>query len=370
MNSLVSVVFISLALLLSCSSAAVVMIKGRQLFVDGKLFIVQSVGYAPTPVGIDPTATPPYGDYFTSNFENIYRRDLPILRSLGANAVRIWGWDINADHTGFLDAALNAGDHPIYVIPGFFVSPSLYPNLADPNVVTKALNDLTTFITNIKNHPAVLFYLIGSDLNADWNYGFEKDALFSFLNTAAALVKSLEPSNPHPVSTALNDVESIATILKYDSPTPNLDFWSINVYRGCDFGPLFIQFGSVSLRPLFISEFGIDEYDDVSLRSNPHLQAECLTDLWGDIEGNETFTFGGSVVEYVDEYWKGKQGVADARHPNCPNYNPSEHSNCGYPNNNFPDKYANQGWFGLVEAGTFRPKEAYNQLAELWRSVD
>jgi len=369
MHRFSSLVFVLFVLLLHITSAIVVTIHGRQLFVDGNLFVVQSVGYAPTPVGVDPTQTPPYGDYFTSTYGNIYRRDLPILRSLGANAVRLWGWDINADHSAFLDAALNGGDHPIYVIPGFFLSPALYPNLADPNVRSKALTDITTFITNIKNHPAVLFYLIGSDLNADWNYGYEKDALFSWLNTAAALVKSLESSNPHPVSTALNDVDSVNAILRYETVSPNIDFWSINVYRGCDFGPLFLQFSSVSLKPLFISEFGIDEYDDASLRSNPHMQAECIADLWGDIEENNTYTFGGSVVEYVDEYWKGSLGIADSRHPGCPSYNYSQHTNCGYPNDNFPDKYANQAWFGLVQAGSFSPKEAYFQLAELWRSV-
>lgn len=89
----------------------------------------------------------------------------------------------------------------------------MYPNLADPATQAKVLTDLTTFITSIKQNPGVLFYLIGSDLNADWNYGFEKDVLFRFLNTLAAEVKKLEPDNPHPVSTAINDQDSIGTIL-------------------------------------------------------------------------------------------------------------------------------------------------------------
>jgi len=350
---------------------AKVTIEGRNLLVDGKRTIVQSVGYAPVPVGIDPTTTVPYGDYFTANFANIYRRDLVKIRDLGANAVRIWGWDITQDHSDFLNAAINAtAPHPIYVIPGFFISPSLYPNLADPSTQQKVIADLTTFITNIKQHPAVLFYLIGSDLNADWNYGNLKPELFSFLNVLAATVKKLEPENPHPVSTALNDQDSIGTILQYDTTVTNFDFWAVNVYRGCDFGPLFRQFQSISSRPIFISEFGIDEYDDVNLRVDSQAQARCIVDLWGDIEENETISFGGSVTEFLDEWWKSKLGIADSRHPNCPNYNPSIHTNCGSPNVNFPDKYANQAYFGIVDGSTLKEKLAYYQLQELWREIN
>lgn len=44
------------------------------------VFYFSAVGYAPVPIGSDPTVQPPYGDYFTSNYASIYKRDLTILR--------------------------------------------------------------------------------------------------------------------------------------------------------------------------------------------------------------------------------------------------------------------------------------------------
>jgi len=319
------------------------------------------VGYAPTPIGVDATVTPPYGDYFTSKYAEFWARDLPIIKAVGANAVRLWGWDITADHKAFLDA-VQAAD--LFVIPTFYMAPGTYPNLADPATKSKVYGDFDQFLKAINHHPAVLFYILGSDLNADWNYGFEKDVLFEVLNGLAVRAKTLEATNPRPVTTGLNDQLSVQTIKAFDTAT-KLDFWSVNVYRGCDFGTLFKEFTASSSRPLFISEFGIDAWDDVASAVNEEAQAQCYAKLWSEIQGNNSVAIGGSNTQYVDEWWKSKLAQADARHPSCPNYNATKHANCGYPNDNFPDKYANQAWFGIVDA-EFKLRRAYNQLQELW----
>lgn len=45
---------------------------------------------------------------------------------LGANTIRLWGWDIDGDHTEFLDMAYNGGNQPIYVIATIWMEPKLY----------------------------------------------------------------------------------------------------------------------------------------------------------------------------------------------------------------------------------------------------
>jgi len=237
--------------------------------------------------------------------------------------------------------------------------------LADPAVQAQVLADFTTFMNAIKSHPAVLLYIVGSDLNAQWNYGTNLAALFNVIDTLAAYAHSVNPLNL--VTTALNDEDSLDTISTFD--TTSVDFWSINVYRGCTFGTLFTQYAMKSKKPLFISEYGIDSFNDKSLALDQALQSNCIVTLSKEILINNATTIGGAVVEYVDEYWKGKLGISDARHPGCPSYNPQLHTICGYPNEAFPDGYANQAWFGIVSS-TFVPRTVFSALQTLWANVN
>jgi len=347
-----------------CNSAPVVTVVGRGLHVNGSPFTVKAVGYAPTPEGTDPTVTAPYGDYFTAQYSAFWKRDLPLIAKSGANAVKLWGWNNAQSHTAFLAEAVA---NNLFVIPTFFIGPSVYANLADPTTQAKVLSDFNSFLSDVGNNPAVLFYNLGSDLNADWNYGAEISSVFTVLNSLVARLKIVEIANPRPTSTAINDGNSIPTISIYD-PTTLLDLWSVNVYRGCSFGALFSTFKAASSRPLFLSEFGIDAYNDLQQAVNQQQHANCFVSQWGEIMGNSSITIGGSVVEYVDEFWKGKQAQADARHPGCPNYNPAIQTNCGYTNNNFPDNYANSAYYGLVDS-KFTPRLAYTALQKLWTNV-
>ena len=79
-------------------------VSGKQLLVNGTPFTVKGVVYSPVPIGEDPHASP-YGDYFTAPYSALHNRDLPVLRTLGANAVRLYHWEKSADHFDFLDQA-------------------------------------------------------------------------------------------------------------------------------------------------------------------------------------------------------------------------------------------------------------------------
>jgi hypothetical protein len=334
-------------------------------FYDGEAeTIIKAVGYSPVPIGSDPTVQPPYGDYFTANYATIYKRDLAILRNLGINAIRLWGWGNGADHSDFLNTAYNGGVNPIYVIVQFWMGPGTYPDLSDQAVQLMVLNDFTLFVNTINANPAVLFYIVGSDLNAGWNYGGNLTALFLMLDKLADHVHTVNPNNL--VTTALNDVDSGNTILTFDGLV-SFDYWSINVYRGCTFGTMFNDYASVSKKPLFISEYGIDSFNDHNMALDQALQSNCIVSLSKEILSHNATALGGAVVEYVDEYWKGKNGAVDARHPGCPNYNAQLHSICGYPNDAFPDGYANQAWFGIVNA-SFAPRTVFTALQALWQS--
>jgi len=365
-KALLSSVLIVVLFFLNASHSFNVDVVGRTIVVDSKVFQVRAIGYSPTPPGADATITPPYGDYFTQNYSDIYLKDIPVLKSLGANVLRLWGWNNSANHTHFLDAVHAQG---LWVIPTFYMGVGTYPNLADPKVAQQVVDDFHTFMYSIDEHPAVLLYELGEDLNADWNYGPERDILYPLLNKLAAIGEGILPINEsRPFSTALNDQHAIPDIVQYESVSQNINIWSINVYRGCEFGYLFANFSTASKKPLLISETGIDAYNDAALALDETMQANCLTSLWNQIASNSSVAVGGTFTEFIDEWWKGKLGQNDARHPGCPNYDPAVHSNCGYPNEGFPDLYANQGWFGLLDY-QLNPRKAYFAIQSLWKSA-
>lgn len=348
--------------------------SNRQLLVNGNPFTIKGVGYSPVPIGDDPETTPPYGDYFTSDYSSIYDRDLPLLRDMGANTIHLWVWDNTADHLAFLDKAYNDGVNPIYVIAGFWINPSLDIDPTSPSNVRGQLKaQFREMVAIHKNHPAILMWAIGSDLNASSMYGNHLDHLFSLINELATESHVEEGSNYHPVTTALADINLINTILNHDASVPALDVWGANVYRGNTFGTLFADFYAASTKPLAILEYGIDSYDnthgDEYEKIGTPYQADYAETLWKEIEANADTCIGGSIMAYSDEWWKGKYGTGTG----CPDNNPAVHSTCGYTAASHPDGYSNEEYSGIVriiDNGTgpdiMEPRYVYYRLQSLW----
>lgn len=355
------------------SLATTVTISGRQILLDGAPFIIKGVGYAPVPICIDPTTTPPHGDYFTSDYSNIYDRDLPLLRQMGANTVRLWGWNNQSNHTDFLDKAYNNGNNPIYVIVTFWMDP-LYYDITDPDVRKAVKQAFRQMVAAHKNHPAVLMWSIGNELNAPWMYGSCLDTLFNLIDEMAQEAHEEEGENAHPVTTPLANIDLINTIATYDPSMTYLDIWSVQVYRGQSFGSLFTDYAAVSERPVAILEFGIDAYDnrygDEYENIGVPYQAIYAEALWEEIEANSDVCCGGSIMAYSDEWWKGKYGQPG---PGCPDYDPCFHSTCGYPIVSHPDGFSNEEWWGImrtIDNGSapdiMQPRAVYYTLQSLW----
>jgi hypothetical protein len=359
--------------------AADVAVVGRHIFLDGKPFTMKGVGYSPVPIGIDPETSPPYGDYFTSEYGAIHSRDIPILRRMGANTIRLWGWNNTADHTDFLDKTYNGGDDPIYVVVTFWMGPSVYPDISSAEARAEIKSAFRNMVAAHKNHPAVLMWSIGNELNAPWNYGNHLSDLISLINEMASEAHMEEGAACHPVTSPLADIDLIGTIAAYDSSLNQMDLWSVQVYRGQSFGSLFSDYQNVSTKPLAILEYGIDAYDDGNGDEYENIgvpyQALYAKALWTEISKNSDVCMGGSIMAYSDEWWKGKYGKTDLDHPNCPENNPLLHSTCGYSNNSHPDDYANEEWWGImrtqdngIDPDIMQPRRIYYTLMSLWRS--
>ncbi len=349
-------------------------VSGKQLLVNGTPFTVKGVVYSPVPIGEDPNVSP-YGDYFTASYSALHNRDLPVLRTLGANAVRLYHWEKTADHFNFLDQAYNGGSSPIYVIAGYWINEGLDIDPVSPtNVRNQIKADFQEMVAAHKDHPAILMWSVGHNLNLPDAYGNNLPHLFSLINELAEAAHLEEGAKAHPVTTALADQNLAATLADYEGAVPALDIWGANVYRGNSFATLFSDIDPVSQKPLLLLEYGIDAYDNT--RGNEYeklgntTQADITEGLWKEIAAHGQTCVGGTIMSYSDEWWKGRY-AGDTSCP--PDPDPAVHGRCGFATNTQPDGYANEEWWGIVrilDNGTgpdkVEPRAVYYRLQYLW----
>ncbi|MDD5066328.1 MAG: glycoside hydrolase family 2 TIM barrel-domain containing protein [bacterium] len=333
----------------------------RDLYVNDEKFVVRGVGYAPTPIG--------YGvgsyDYFKDS--SVYTRDIPLLRQMGCNTIRTWA---KVTSTAFLDSCYNNGDSPIYVIMGF----SYDPNSAISNSTYRQtkISEFKSYVNTYKDHRAVLLWCIGNDDNNGFSIlDSERTKLYQFINDMAKAAHEAEGRDFHPTTTALADNGSLAdgdignlNRAADDASMIYLDIWGLNLYPQpypADFTASFSSFAGKSAKPLLITEFGIDAYNN-GVGPDESTQATNMVRLWHSIKANPSgVCVGGSIMAYSDEWWKAG--------------NSSSHdTGGGGPRSDQPDNFSNEEWYGIMAVSknssgpdTVTPRPVYYRLQTAWR---
>lgn len=337
--------------------AANVAVSGRQILVGGAPFQARGVCYSPTPIG-GAGDTSPYGDFYTATYSALYSRDLPRMRQMGANCLRVYGWAPAANHTGFLNAAYNGGQRPIYVLVNRWVNPDT--DWTNTTAVNAIAGEWVTLATNIMHHPAVLGHLIGNELNwSDANR--QNPAFWAALNRVAGAIRQYDTN--HLISTTLADVDLPGSIAACDSSMTNFNAWCVQVYRGNSFGMLFRDYAFASGKPLLVTEFGMDAYDrrvEAEYVDNAAVQAEFVVSLWNQLSANAPVASGGCVFAWADEWWK--WGT------------PAIHNSGGWDSAAFPDGWADEEWWGIHRIfpgggsapNVLQPRAVFDQLRALW----
>ncbi len=350
-------VLLGLSIAVAQGWSAQVTIHGREVRIDGVRFQMRGICYNPVPIGHD-ARRPPHSDFYTRDWRALHLRDLPLMRALGVNCVRVYGWKPGADHSEFLDLAWNNGVDPIRVLVSPWVDP--YTDWNSAAAVAALQKDWAAIAREVRAHPATLGYLIGNELNqAFWNRSLPR--LWPAVNSIAAAIRQ-EDTN-HLVTTALSDQALLEHIRTGDRFATNLNAWCVQTYRGTGFKTLFADYAAASGKPLFVSEFGFDAYHARFRREyadNASLPADGIASLWGEIAAATNIVSGGAVFEWTDEWWK--HGRPASQDPG------------GWPNGAFPDGQADEEWWGLHrvvkgranEPDRLEPRAAVETLRRLW----
>jgi hypothetical protein len=215
-----SAALIALAILSATAAtaiAATVRVDGATILVDGRPFFIR-------------------GAAGTSR--------LALLRQLGANTVRTYGDDPGP----VLDEAAKVG---LKVIAGLWLEPPRRGfNYGDPAAVNAQLDRLREMVRRYKDHPALLMWGIGNEVEAELG---NAAPVWPAIEQAARMVKSVDPN--HPTMAVLQEAGDDKA-RKIHEIAPSVDVLGVNSYGDALFGlPARVRQQRWT-GPLVITEFG------------------------------------------------------------------------------------------------------------------
>ena len=365
-----------------------------ELLVDNRPYVIQGITYAPTKVGESPdegTMTNwmendfnhngkldgPYDAFVDKNRNNKQDKDEPsvgdfkLMKEMGINTIRVYHQPFKVNKELLRQLYNNYG---IRVIMGDFLGKYALGSGAPWNPGTdynnaehkkNMLESVTRMVTEFKDEPFVLFWLLGNENVYGYacNANKEPDAFFKFANEVARQIKAIDPE--HPVAICSGD---ILFLDKFGKDGPDIDIFGTNAYRGeYGFGRLWQSIKEEVDRPAFITEFGCPAFaEGKSLEEAEEAQAEYHRGSWEDIENNMAFgigagnSIGGVAFEWLDEWWKA--------------YEPSIHDTKGLFTGPFPDGFMHEEWLGICGQGDGKLSPYLRQLRKsyfiykkLWR---
>jgi len=344
--------------------------SGRNILLDGKPFFVKGVDYAPVPICSVYQETP-----LANSNAAIWQRDLPNIRKLGANAIRVYNSNADTPIDQFLTAAYNGGTNPIYTVLSIRIdNPDL---LLNQGAVDALYGQYYNLAKNNGANPDVLGISIFQEIdtparvnNPAWWKGLKRVAQGAIDGFKAIGAKKI-------VTSTFTDNDSLDTVRKAVANGYNIDVYGATIYRGPNWGQgnLWPDVERSSTKPFLIMEWGasegyhpggvpnqIEEYpaDKASIMSG------YLDELATSMYPNSTLrggpVSGGFIFEWSDEWYKAGVPESDG---GC------KHVANGTVNGAFPDGYNDEAWYGLniISAGTpnvLAERPAFGVLQETW----
>ena len=161
----------------------------------------------------------------------------------GGNSMRTWGSEKAASE---LDECHKRG---LTLMLGIWLGHRSYFNYSNPEQIEKQKEQVRADIRKHRNHPALLMYGLGNEMEVDNN---DTPTLWREINELAKIVHAEDPN--HLAATVVADIspEKIARIKQY---APDIDVLGINSYGGLATLPERLKAAGWT-KPYVVTEFG------------------------------------------------------------------------------------------------------------------
>jgi hypothetical protein len=190
------------------------------------------------------------------------------LKIHGGNAFRTWSTD-NGRDTGdqVLNRALTNG---LYVAMGLDVDHERRGfDYNNSNAVARQFETLISQVKAYKDHPALIIWIIGNELN------FEKNPkVWDAVNDLSRMIHKIDPNHPTTTTLAGFDKDTVAQVM---ARAPDLDFLCFQMYYDIINLPSYLKQASWN-KPYIVTEWGATGH------------WECSKTAWGAPLENDSTT--------------------------------------------------------------------------------
>lgn len=225
-------------------------------------------------------------------------RSLESFKAHGGNSIRTWNTDArDMDTMAYLDMAHAMGISVSLCLP---VKPPRWGfDYHDQDKVNAQFEAIKAEVLKYKDHPALLTWIIGNELN----HKAPDYQVYNAVNDIALMIKQLDPNHPTTTTLAGLHEDDLTAVLER---APSLDFISLQVYGQLNILPDFIKQQNFT-KPFMITEWGAIGYWEVkqtdwhapiemnsSLKAHHYLQGyqQRLMQVSDQLIGNYVFLWG------------------------------------------------------------------------------
>ncbi|MDF1699052.1 MAG: glycoside hydrolase family 2 TIM barrel-domain containing protein [Saprospiraceae bacterium] len=180
----------------------------------------------------------------------VYNGSIELLAKHGANSVRTWSTDNGKE---ILDKAQKLG---LKVMMGIWLELERHGfDYNNEKAVKRQLETIRKKVIALKDHPALMIWGVGNELNLQ----SKNPKVWDALNEVSKMIHEEDPHHLTTTSLAGMERKDIDLIAQR---APDLDFLSIQLYAPIDFLPEIIKNSSYE-QPLLVTEWGATGYWEV-----------------------------------------------------------------------------------------------------------
>lgn len=370
-----------------------------QMLVEGEPYFIKGVVYEPVKVGDRLTESniwmnydfnhngkpdTAYDSWVDKNANNFQDADEPavgdfqLLEEMGCNTIRIYH-PVNIKKDVLMDLYRRFG---IRVMMGNFLGAYTWGSGAewekgtdytDPLQRKNMLDNVKQMVLEFKDEPYILFWMLGNENEMPGSYDNSTfnntnarkvpEVYAKFVNETAEMIHKLDPEHPVGVSNA-----SIGLMKHYSRYAPDVDIIGMNAYMGPNgFGTLWNSLKMDFDRPIVITEYGTDCYDQNKDIIDEEFQARYHRGSWSDMINNSFAhkgignSMGGFAYIWLDSWWLcGKTDNHDKQ--------------IGSWRGPSKDSWMNDEWLGICSQGDGKDspfarqlRKVYYLYKDLWR---